>query len=59
MHRTRVNPRKILITGSLCVAATMFIWLKLRVVSSLPKTAYAEPREIGPAADDKSLPMKD
>ena len=29
--------------STLCLTLAMFIWMKLRVVTGLPRTAYAEP----------------
>jgi hypothetical protein len=35
--------------STLCLTLAMFIWMKLRVVTGVPRTAYAEPENKAPA----------
>jgi hypothetical protein len=40
-----------------CVCVTcfgIFLWLKLRLVSNVPKSAYAEPEQFGPSLQTQS-----
>jgi len=38
------------LSSTLCFTLAMFIWMKLRVVTGVPRTAYAEPEIAVPAA---------
>ena len=38
------------LSSTLCLTLAMFIWMKLRVVTGVPRTAYAEPEIAVPAA---------
>ena len=59
----RSQARSLLALGLITATAGMLIWAKLRLVSGLPRSAYAEPRERlpgeTPATDAAALPNLD
>ncbi len=45
-QKTKHNDRRSVVYAlgsTLCLTLAMFIWMKLRVVTGVPRTAYAEP----------------
>ncbi len=54
MMRARSQRSRIVWSSLMCLGLAMFIWMKLKVVSSVPRTAYAQP----PAAQPEPGPAK-
>lgn len=40
-----IRSRGVMTTLCACMALGVLLWLKLKVVATVPRTAYAEPRE--------------
>jgi len=58
--RTRL-PARLVVLG--CLSLAMLIWVKLRVVTGVPRTAYADPQAAAPAfpkaeAPEQAIPKK-
>jgi hypothetical protein len=55
------SPRRVLYTVFTCALTgglAMLIWTKLRLVTGVPRTAYAEPEAESPAQDEKQSPER-
>ncbi|GEM_PF-1346513 len=60
-HSAKPNPRRVMVAVFTCALTgglALLIWTKLRLVTGVPRTAYAEPAKERPESKPAPKPMQ-